>query len=66
LLLKWTFYSFFSLRKESKLSAFRSRLQWKVYASEGEGVAGGWNRLHSEEITDLRRRGGKSLEQIAH
>jgi len=32
---------------------FKSRLLRKLYVSEGEEVAGGWNRLYSEEMTDL-------------
>jgi hypothetical protein len=32
---------------------FKSRLLRKVYVSDGEMVSGGWNRLHSEEITDM-------------
>ena len=47
------FYSFFSLRKESKLSVFKGRQLRTICASEWEEVAGGWNRLRNEEMADL-------------
>jgi hypothetical protein len=37
------------------MRVFKSRMLRKAYVSEGEEVAGGWNRLYSEEITDLHR-----------
>jgi len=42
-----------TLRKERRLKVFENRLLWKIFGHKREEVAGGWRRLHNEELHTL-------------
>jgi hypothetical protein len=42
-----------SPRKEPRLRAFENRVLWRIFQPEREKVAGGWRRLHNEELRSL-------------
>jgi hypothetical protein len=43
----------FTLREECKLKVFKNRVQRRIFGPNKKEVAGGWRRLHSEELHNL-------------
>jgi hypothetical protein len=41
------------LRKEYRLRMFKNRMLRIIFVCKSEEVAGGWRRLHSEELRNL-------------
>jgi hypothetical protein len=41
------------LRKEHRLRVFENRVPRRIYGPKWEEVAGGWRRLHNEELHNL-------------
>jgi len=41
------------LKVEHRLRAFDNRMLGKIFGPEQEEVAGGWRRLHSEELRNM-------------
>jgi hypothetical protein len=41
------------LREEHKLRVFESRVQRRIFGPKREDMAGGWRRLHNEELHNL-------------
>jgi hypothetical protein len=39
-----------TLREEHRLRVFENRVLWKIFGPKREEVAGGWRRLHNEEL----------------
>jgi hypothetical protein len=44
---------FLTLREEHRLRVFEKRVLRKIFGPKREEVAGGWRRLHSEELHNL-------------
>jgi hypothetical protein len=42
-----------TLRKEHRLRLFENRVLRRIFAPMREAVAGGWRRMHSEELHNL-------------
>jgi hypothetical protein len=42
-----------TLRDERRLSVFENRVLRRIFGHKREEVAGGWRRLHSEELHNL-------------
>jgi hypothetical protein len=42
-----------TLREEHRLRVFESRVLRRIFGPKGEKVAGGWRRLHNEELHNL-------------
>jgi hypothetical protein len=42
-----------TLRREHKLRVFENRVLRKIFGPKRDGVAGGWRKLHNEELHDL-------------
>jgi hypothetical protein len=41
------------LREELRLTVSENRLLRRIFGLKGEGVAGGWRKLHPEELRNL-------------
>jgi PAS domain-containing protein len=41
------------LRKEHRLRVYENRALRRIFGSKREEVAGGWRRLHNEELHNL-------------
>jgi hypothetical protein len=41
------------LREEHKLSVFENRVLRRIFGPKGDGVTGGWRKLHNDELHDL-------------
>jgi hypothetical protein len=44
---------FLTLREEHRLRVFENRVLRGIFGPEREEVAGGWRRLHNEELYNL-------------
>jgi hypothetical protein len=42
-----------TLREENRLRVFENRVLRRKFGPKGEEVAGGWRRLHKEELHNL-------------
>jgi hypothetical protein len=42
-----------TVREEPRLRVFKNRVLWKIFGPKREEVAGGWRRLHSEDLHNL-------------
>jgi len=42
-----------TVREEHRLRVFKNRVLWKIFGPKREEVAGGWRRLHSEDLHNL-------------
>jgi hypothetical protein len=42
-----------SLREAYRLRVFENRVLWRIFGPKGEEVAGGWRRLHNEELCNF-------------
>jgi hypothetical protein len=42
-----------TLRSEHRLRVFKNRVLRRIFGPEREEVAGGWRRLHNEELHNL-------------
>jgi hypothetical protein len=51
----FTFYLSWSLtlREEHRLRVFENRVLMRMFGTKKEDVAGGWRRLHNEELHNL-------------
>jgi hypothetical protein len=47
----WTWY--LALREEHRLMVFDNRVLRRIFGPKREEVAGGWRRLHNEEVHNL-------------
>jgi hypothetical protein len=41
------------VREEHKLKVFESRMLRRIFGPKGDGVTGGWRKLHNEELHNL-------------
>jgi hypothetical protein len=41
------------LREERRLRVFENRVLRRIFGPEGDGVTGGWRKLHNEELHNL-------------
>jgi hypothetical protein len=44
---------FFTLREEYRLGVFENRVLRRIFGIKREEMAGGWRRLHNEELHNL-------------
>jgi hypothetical protein len=42
-----------TLREEHRLKVFENRVLRRIFEPKGDGVIGGWRKLHSEELHNL-------------
>jgi hypothetical protein len=42
-----------TLREEHRFNVFENRVLRRIFVSKRESVAGGWRRLHNEELHNL-------------
>jgi hypothetical protein len=51
--LYWCEIWFLTLREENRLKVFENRVLRRIFVPKREEVAGGWRRLHNEELHNL-------------
>jgi hypothetical protein len=44
-----------TVREEYKLRVFENRVLRRIFGPKGDGVTGGWRKLHNEELHNLRQ-----------
>jgi hypothetical protein len=42
-----------TVREEHKLRVFENRVLRRIFGPKGDGVTGGWRKLHNEELHNL-------------
>jgi hypothetical protein len=42
-----------TLREEHRLRVFENRVLRRIFGPKRDGVAGGWRKMHNEELRDL-------------
>jgi hypothetical protein len=47
------FFFFLTLREEHRLRMFENRMLRRIFGPKREEVAGGWRRLHNEELHNV-------------
>jgi hypothetical protein len=54
-----------TLREKQTLRLFENRVLWRIFGTKREEVAGGWRRLHNEELHNIYEGVSKSF-RIGH